>query len=492
MVRSQPNAWISGFSARWRCVDDDRALALGGARQRALLAALLLHANEVVSTDRLIDELWGDEPPATAAKSAPGVRVAAAPACSAAAGSSPRRPATCCASSADELDVRALRAARDGGREAMPRRGRRRSAARGARRCGAARRSPTSPYEPFAQAEIARLEELRLAALEERIDADLALGRHAELVGELEGLVAEHPLRERLRGQLMLALYRSGRQAEALEPTRRRGARLSRSSGSSPAAAARAARRRSCARTVARRALPRRPTSRAAGVFVGRDARAGASCVAGARRRARRPRPARPRSPASPGSARAGSRRSSRGRARDRGARVLVGRCWEAGGAPAYWPWVQSLRAYVRGADADTLRAAAWRAVRPELAQLLPELRDAASPISRAAVASPRARASGCSRRSRRSCGSAADGRPLVARARRPPCGRRASLLLLRFLARELGDSRVLVLGAYRDVDPTLTRPLAAAARRARARSRHAAGSRSAAWPGRRGRLHRA
>jgi hypothetical protein len=71
-------------------------------------------------------------------------------------------------------------------------------------------------YEPFTQVEIARLEELRLAALEERIDADLALGRHAQLVGELEALVRQHPLWERLRGQLILALYRSGRQAEAL------------------------------------------------------------------------------------------------------------------------------------------------------------------------------------------------------------------------------------------------------------------------------------
>src|SRR5439155_27012625 len=72
-------------------------------------------------------------------------------------------------------------------------------------------------YERFAQAEIARLEELRVAALEERIEAELALGLHADVVGELEGLVREHPFRERLRGQLMLALYRSGRQAEALE-----------------------------------------------------------------------------------------------------------------------------------------------------------------------------------------------------------------------------------------------------------------------------------
>ena len=75
-------------------------------------------------------------------------------------------------------------------------------------------------YEPFAQQEIARLEELRLVAIEQRIDADLALGRHAQVVGELEALVREHPLRERIRGQLMLALYRCGRQAEALEAYR--------------------------------------------------------------------------------------------------------------------------------------------------------------------------------------------------------------------------------------------------------------------------------
>ena len=75
-------------------------------------------------------------------------------------------------------------------------------------------------YEPFAESTIGRLEELRLAAIENRIDADLALGRHGDLTGELQSLVLEHPLRERLRGQLMLALYRPGRQAEALEAYR--------------------------------------------------------------------------------------------------------------------------------------------------------------------------------------------------------------------------------------------------------------------------------
>jgi DNA-binding SARP family transcriptional activator len=76
-------------------------------------------------------------------------------------------------------------------------------------------------YESFAQVPVARLEEIRLAALEERIEAELALGRHAQLTGELEELIAEHPLRERFRAQLMLVLYRAGRQAEALDFYRR-------------------------------------------------------------------------------------------------------------------------------------------------------------------------------------------------------------------------------------------------------------------------------
>ena len=83
-------------------------------------------------------------------------------------------------------------------------------------RCGAGRALADVAYEDFAQPAIARLEELRLAALERRIEADLELGRHADLVGELDALVKEHPLRERMRSQHMLALYRSGRQADAL------------------------------------------------------------------------------------------------------------------------------------------------------------------------------------------------------------------------------------------------------------------------------------
>jgi DNA-binding SARP family transcriptional activator len=191
-----------------------RSLALGGAKQRSLLAVLLLHANQVVSAERLIDELWGDEPPATASKSiqvyvsrlrkelGDGRLVT-------------RPPGYMLQVDRSELDLAEFERLVDEAGEADPA-----GAARSLRQALALWRGPALAdlaYEAFAQAEIMRLEELRLAALERRIEADLATGRHAELVGELEGLVARHPLRERMRYQLMLALYRSARQAEALE-----------------------------------------------------------------------------------------------------------------------------------------------------------------------------------------------------------------------------------------------------------------------------------
>ena len=255
--------WSSGSSARSRWSSGDRVRWRSAAgKQRSLLALLLLHANEVVSTDRLIDELWGETPPPTAGEDPPGLRLAAAQGARATAGSSRARPATSCRSTGPSSTWRASSSwsARRSGRIPSARR-------ETLRRALALWRGPALAdlaYEAFAQAEIARLEELRLAALEQRIDADLAAGRHAELVGELEALVAEHPLRERLRGQLMLALYRSGRQAEALDAYRqarrelaeraRAGARRGAASGSS---------RRSCGRT-------RRSTSR--GRAAGRGA----------------------------------------------------------------------------------------------------------------------------------------------------------------------------------------------------------------------------
>jgi YVTN family beta-propeller protein len=197
----------------------ESVVAVGGVKQRALLALLLLHTNEPVSRDRLIDELWGE-----AALPGAGHRL--------------------------ETQISRLRKAlaldgelvtRAGGYQLMVdpqlidshrfeqilEEGRAQAAAGQLVEAAQTLREALElwrggaladlAYEPFARVEIERLEELRLAALEERIEVDLALARHQAIVGELEPLTRRHPLRERLRGQLMLALYRCGRQAEALE-----------------------------------------------------------------------------------------------------------------------------------------------------------------------------------------------------------------------------------------------------------------------------------
>jgi len=207
-------------------VDGGRELDLGAAKQRALLAVLLLRANEIVSVDRIIDELWGVQAPATAAHTvqvyvsqlrkvlAPGrgdgrretVLVT-------------RRPGYVISVERDELDLNRFEGRVERGKQALAEG----DAETAVRELRAAldlwRGSPLADFafEPFAQTAIARLEELRLGALEERIQAELSLGLHASVIAELMTLGREHPLRERPREQLMLALYRSGRQAEALE-----------------------------------------------------------------------------------------------------------------------------------------------------------------------------------------------------------------------------------------------------------------------------------
>ncbi len=202
--------------------DDSRQLSIGAGRQRALLALLLLRANEPVASDRLVEELWGESPPATAHK----MLHNQVSALRRALGQNGRLETLGSAYrlkvQRGELDVARFEELAEEGRGQVaddPE-----AAAETLRKALALWRGPALSdvaYEPFAQGEIARLEEERWAAFEGRTDAELALGRHAELVGELEAAIAEQPLRERLRGQLMLALYRCGRQAEALEAYRR-------------------------------------------------------------------------------------------------------------------------------------------------------------------------------------------------------------------------------------------------------------------------------
>jgi DNA-binding SARP family transcriptional activator/tetratricopeptide (TPR) repeat protein len=184
--------------------DDGRVLEIGAAKHRALLAILLLNGNRVVSKDRLIEALWGERPPATAHKALQ-VYVSQLRKAVGRDRILTRTPGYELGLEPGELDLERVETLVCDGRLEQA--------------LAVWRGSPLAEfaYEPFAQAEIARLEELRLTCLEQRIAGDLTDGRHAELVGELEALVREYPLRERLRAQLMLALYRSGRQAEALD-----------------------------------------------------------------------------------------------------------------------------------------------------------------------------------------------------------------------------------------------------------------------------------
>jgi DNA-binding SARP family transcriptional activator len=185
-------------------LENGRQIELGGAKQRALLAILLLHANEVVSTDRLIDALWEDEAPANGRKTLQ-VYVSQLRKALGKGRVETRPPGYVLRVEGDELDLARFRQLVEAGehRQAL-------ALWRGTALADFA-------YQRFAQAEITVLDELRLACLENRIETDLAAGRQAAVVGELEALVEAHPLRERLREQLMLALYRSGRQAEALD-----------------------------------------------------------------------------------------------------------------------------------------------------------------------------------------------------------------------------------------------------------------------------------
>jgi DNA-binding SARP family transcriptional activator len=205
-------------------VEGGESLPLGGSRQRALLALLLTRANEVVSAERLIDELWGEQPPQNAANAlqyhVSQLRKALAPTDVVVT----QEPGYLIRIGPNDLDLlRFERLVDEAHREAPD------QAARLLREALELWRGPPLvdlAHESFVQTEILRLDELRLRALELRFDAELALGRNAELVGELEVLVRENPLRERMRAALMRALYGAGRQAEALELYRQTRAML--------------------------------------------------------------------------------------------------------------------------------------------------------------------------------------------------------------------------------------------------------------------------
>jgi DNA-binding SARP family transcriptional activator len=202
-----------------------RPLKLGSIKHRMLLAKLLLHANQVLSTDELIDTVWGERPPATVRQSLQN-HVAALRRVIESAGTAAGQPRTLLTRDPgyllqidpNQLDLHRFRRKVDEGRTALES-GDPWTAAGLLHDAVALWRGPV--FADVAAAgtgwpELAGIDELEISAIEARIEADLGLGRHADLVGELESLIRRHPLREHLHGQLMLTLYRSGRQADAL------------------------------------------------------------------------------------------------------------------------------------------------------------------------------------------------------------------------------------------------------------------------------------
>ncbi len=223
-------------------VHDGRPVVLGRSRERAVLALLLASPNRVVSAERLADDLWGGDPPEGAAHSLQVFVSRLRKALREAGGDGvvvTRPPGYVALVAPEHLDAARF--------EALVAAARRQSGAGAAAEAAATLRTALALWRgpaladvadaPGARAEAARLEDARLAALEERIDAELACGRHGELTAELEALTREHPLRERLWGQRMLALYRAGRQVEALRAYRDLRALLAEEVGLEPSPA---------------------------------------------------------------------------------------------------------------------------------------------------------------------------------------------------------------------------------------------------------------
>jgi DNA-binding SARP family transcriptional activator len=464
-------------------VRQGRTLELGSGKQRTLLAALLLHANEVVSTDRMIDALWGEHAPATAPKIVQGYVSQLRKLLAGDSGSRDgsrgggilltRSPGYVLRLDDGQLDADRFTALLAKARAALAASAPLEASALLREALGLWRGPPLPEFafDSFAQEEIARLEELHVAALEERIDADLALGRHVELVTELEALVSRHPLRERPRGQLMLALYRCGRQAEALrayQDTRRvlvdeLGIEPSRTiveleqallrqdpaldlvpDGPPPAAAV--------------DAVPA-PGRREEDVFVGRQPELAA--LLGALRDALSGTGRLVVVGGEPGIGKSRLAEELAGRAASEGAEVLWGRCWEEGGAPPYWPWVQALRAGVLTRDGERLAVELGPGA-PEVAELVPEAREL---LPELAVLQPSADAQQARFRLFDAIASflrrAGRSRPLVLVLDDLNWADEGSLRLLEFVARELADAPVLLVGTYRDIGLSRGHPLA-------------------------------
>lgn len=453
--------------------EDGRPLQAGGRKQRALLALLLLNANRVVSTDTIIDALWGDDPPESAANAVQvyvsGLRKTLGPGLIETRGAGYQL-------SIDENQLDLLRVDRLHGE------GRAHLAAGDAESAATTLRKALDAWrgraldafggEVFVEPEVAHLEELRLAILEARVEADLALGRHFELVPQLAALVREHPLRERFRAHMMLALYRSGRQAEALAAYREAREVLIEELGLEPLKdlqrleqailnqdAALDLAPSAGAGAAAQATTAGRPLDRLAwSSFVGREtemallkrqieaAVAGQGSIvliAG-----------------EPGIGKTRLAEEAALQARLMGAQVIAGKCLEVEGAPPLWPWTEALRSYAVRTDPAVLRRVAESSA-AYLATAIPEigrhLHERTGSLPKGDPEESRFRLFEAMRSFLRN---ASHETPVVLLLEDIHWADLPTLLLLELMAQTIADERLLLIASYRDVEVSPGHPL--------------------------------
>ncbi|HEX7135826.1 MAG TPA: BTAD domain-containing putative transcriptional regulator [Iamia sp.] len=459
-------------------VDEDGPVDVGTAKVRSILTILLLHANRIVPTDMLVDRLWDGEAPATATATLhgylSGLRKALEPEGSDRAGRVliTRSPGYVLELDPGQLDITGFETLnREAHRHAEAERWR--EASDRFAEALALWRGPAlgeAADAPFARATATALEEARLAALDGWARADLALGRHAEVVGRLDAAVAANPLRESLSRYLMLALYRSGRQAEALRTFSALREVLADELGITPGRdlveleAAILAQDRVLdwvppdpaeAQTekpaAAAPATPAPPPERRTASFIGRkdelaalhadlaDARSGHGRITSVG--------------GEPGIGKTRLADELAAAAEAAGDVVVWGRCFEGKGAPAFWPWTQIVEALVARGDPDELRDALGRST-ADLAQIVPAVLDLDGTPEPLAPVDPDAARFRVYEAVTSFLRRLSAHRPIVAVLDDVHWADGPSLELLAFLGAHLGPARVLVVTTHRSIDP--------------------------------------
>ncbi len=474
-------------------IHEGRTVVVGGSRERAVLALLLASANRVVSAERLAEDLWAGEPPARAVHSLQVFVSRLRKALREAGGDGivvtqpPGYLAQVPPESLDSARFEALvAAAREQSGDGAPDR-----AAEILREALALWRGPALADVadgPIARAEAARLEEARLAATEERVDADLACGRHADLIAELDALTRANPLRERLWSQRMLALYRSGRQVEALRAYRHLRQFLAEEVGLEPSPALAALETailqqaphlewRAAVATATRPSLTapgppaEGPVFAARTPYVGREAERaelvrrldqacdgnGSLVLIGGE----------------PGVGKTRLTEEAGAGAAAKGARVLVGRCYEIEGAPPYVPFVEILDQALTDAPSPEAFRALLGDDAPEVAKLLPRLRRLFPNIPPPLELPPEQERYFLFNSLRDVFARAAAERPLFLVLDDLHWADEGTLLLVEHLAERISRLAIVAVGTYRDTEVTpdhrLARPLDALLRQRRA-----------------------